>query len=590
MRMRKLLTVSIVLILATAMVLSGCNQPATTQPNTPAPATDKSFYGAWPYSMPPKGHFNEFATDNLLNSSPYQKVMYQPLAIHETVKDNWLPILATEWKVDNAKNTVTVKLRSGVKWSDGTEFTSKDVVDTMMIDKARNLTVWSYLTKVEATDKSTVVYTLSNPSTIAVRYILSTSPKPSSLYGKFAEELKPLFDAGKDSKSDEVKKVMNDKVTPFRPEKPVVTGAYTIDPKSITDAQLTMVKNPTAWNAAQSKFEKIVIYCGETEAITPLVLQKKIDFATHAFPVATDQQMVKDGIRVIRFPFYTGPALFFKHDIYPLNLPQVRQAFAYAINRDETGTAALGKSGIGVKNMTGLSDNLVGTWVDKDVMSKLNNYAYDLKKAEELLKGLKFTKGADGIWVDDKGKKMEYELLVPGDYADWMGSAENAATQWTKFGIKVTVRPVPSGQQSTDVQEGKFQLAYRPWGVTTPHPHFAYNANLRTFNYPVTEPKGKGMNFPMVQKYSGGEIDFDKEVINMGKGLDQAEQKKIATKVAQAFNELLPIVPLFERYGNGPALDARVKNWPADGADILKNAPSDHFLTILLLTGGIEPK
>jgi peptide/nickel transport system substrate-binding protein len=239
--------------------------------------------------------------------------------------------------------------------------------------------------------------------------------------------------------------------------------------------------------------------------------------------------------------------------------------------------------------MTGLSDHLVGTWIDQDVLSKLNTYDYDLKKAEELLKGLGFTKGSDGIWVDDKGKKMEYELLVPGDYTDWMGSAENAAVQWTKFGIKVTVRPVPSSQQSTDVQEGKFQLAYRPWGVTTPHPHFAYNANLRTFNYPVTEPKGKGMNFPMVQTYSGGEIDFDKEIIDMGKGLEQEEQKKIATKVAQAFNELLPIVPLFERYGNGPALDIRVK-WPEDGADILKNAPSDHFLTILFLTGGIEPK
>jgi peptide/nickel transport system substrate-binding protein len=291
MRKRKLMTVSIVLLLVTAIVLSGCNQPTqTAQPGTQTPAADKVFYGAWPYSMPPKGHFNEFATDNMLNSSPYQKVMYQPLAIHETVKDNWIPILATEWKIDNDKNTVTVKLRDGVKWSDGSEFTSKDVVDTMIIDKARNLTVWSYLTKVEAIDKNTVVYTLSNPSTIALRYILSTSPKPSSLYGKFADELKALFDAGKDNKSDEVRQVMNDKVTPFRPEKPVVTGAYMIDPATITDAQLTMVKNPNAWNADKSKFDKIVIYCGETEAITPLVLQKKIDFATHAFPVATDQQ------------------------------------------------------------------------------------------------------------------------------------------------------------------------------------------------------------------------------------------------------------------------------------------------------------
>ncbi len=67
-------------------------------------------------------------------------------------------------------------------------------------------------------------------------------------------------------------------------------------------------------------------------------------------------------------------------------------------------------------------------------------------------------------------------------------------------------------------------------------------------------------------------------------GLNVDEQKKNVTAAALAFNELLPIMPLWERYGNNPALEGtRVAKFPADDDPILKNAPyADNFVIMYM--------
>ena len=63
------------------------------------------------------------------------------------------------------------------------------------------------------------------------------------------------------------------------------------------------------------------------------------------------------------------------------------------------------------------------------------------------------------------------------------------------------------------------------------------------------------MNFPLKQTTSAGPIDLQAVVDKSAQGLNVDEQKKNVTAAAMAFNELLPIMPLWERYGNNPALE-----------------------------------
>jgi peptide/nickel transport system substrate-binding protein len=462
----------------------------------------------------------------------------------------------------------------------------------MSIGKAKKYTIWRYVDKVTAKDDYTVEFHMPEPATIAIRYILRFAPQPTSVYGEWAKKFDALFAQGKDADSDEVKALVKE-FDNFRPAAYVGSGPYVMDAKSITEAQMTLVKNPGGLFADKVKFDKIVLYNGETAAITPLVLDKKIDFATHAFPPATEKQILAQNIRVVRYPFYNGPGIIFNYNNPLFNKKEFRQALAYAINRDEAGTVALSKSGVGVKKMSGLSDNFVKAWIPDDVAAKLNPYAYNPAKAEELLKSIGFKKGADGIWVDDKGQPVSFEFGVPSDYTDWSAAAENIVQQLNKFGFKVTLRGTPWSQYSTDVAAGKFQIGLISWGSGIPHPQFTYTASLKNYNgggLAKPDKEKPGMNWPLKQKWSGGEIDFEEALIESGKGLDVEKQKQVIGKIALAFNELLPVIQIFERYSNSPALEnVHVKGWPADNDPIMTNAGGDNFVTIYILQGKLQP-
>jgi peptide/nickel transport system substrate-binding protein len=66
----------------------------------------------------------------------------------------------------------------------------------------------------------------------------------------------------------------------------------------------------------------------------------------------------------------------------------------------------------------------------------------DLAKAEEILTGIGFTRDSDGVWMDETGKRLEFELSAPAEFADWSAAAENLAQQLTDFGIKTSFRGV----------------------------------------------------------------------------------------------------------------------------------------------------
>jgi len=554
-----------------------------------APSGGGVFQGAWPYDPPPAGHFNTFIPGNLGLGGLYFDLMEMPLATYLWAKGEYIPYLGTSWKMDVAKRTFTVKLRRGVRWSDGKPFTSADVASTFYINYLFGAVVWRYITGVDTPDDDTVIFRFTTPASVAERLILRASPRSRAVYATFADRAKPIAEAHRPLTDPDVR-ALTDELKLFRPKEMVVTGPFRIDPASITEAQLTLVKNPTSWAAEAVRFDRIVIFNGETPQITPLVLAKQIDYATHAFPTATDRQFQQLGIRVLRTPVYLGAALYFNHRLAPLNRKEVRQAIAYAINRDQNGTVALGPSGKGVKFLTGFSDNLLDLWIAADVRAKLNPYPYDPARGAQLLINLGFKKAGDGVWVSDKGERLDYELSVPAEFADWSAAAEDVAAQLTRFGVKVSVRGVPNPQHLQNVADGKFQLAIRLWGSGTPHLYFAYVQDLFNLNY-IVNPTTRGMDFDLRQKTDAlGEVDMASMIDSAGAGTNLGRQKSAASRLAIAFNELLPIIPLHERYLNSPALEGtRITGCPKDGDPIYKNNTADSYITIMILNGTLRP-
>lgn len=571
--------------------------PALMQLQQAAAAGSKEFHIAWPYDPPPKGHFNLVSgvtNGIMLPPNIYADMIIQPPAMYYWGTGQWLPLMATEWSFKNG-DTFTMTLRKGAKWSDGKDFTAKDVLTTFWVSWIMRLQLFTFVDKIEAPDDYTVNFHMSKPSSQVQRYVLRTNIVSDATYGDWAKKAETLFNSGK-TMDDPEGKQLTAQFTQFRPPDVISSGPFKFDVNSITQAQMNLVRNESAWNADQVAFDKLVNFNGETPVITPIVLAKQVDYATQGFPVASEKQFQNEGIRIVRPPVYSGPAIFMNYGKLGkvFNDKRVRQAMAMAINRQQNGTVALGKSGIAVKYMTGMSDNFVPQWISEADTATLNQYAYDPEKAASLLQAAGWKKGGDGIWQAADGTKAEFDLEFPAEYADWSASGQDAADQLNKFGFKISPRAVTYTQQPVDVDKGNFQLAIQAWGSSSnPHPFFSFVQDLYTHNYIIAPNNGgRGMDFPLQQTGPDGKpVDLKALVDNSAVGLDDAAQKAAVTTISKVFNDLLPIVPLYERYGNNTVLEnVRAKPWPPDSDPIYKNSPyADGIVTMLMLTGKLQP-
>jgi peptide/nickel transport system substrate-binding protein len=570
------------------LLLAGCGGGGQNYGEGGGGGGAAEFHGAYPYQLPPTGHFNTFVSATaILAYTLYQDVLEMPMAMYRWAEQKYEPYMATEWGFE-PPDVFKVTLREGAKWSDGSEFTSKDVVATFNILRLQEQLAWNYLASVEPEDEYSLTFTMKDPSTVVERLVLRERIRANSVYGEWSKKAQELFESGADPESKEYRDLVT-KVEEFRPEQMVVSGPYNIDKKSITESELTMDKVDTAWNADSTKFDKLIIYNGEVPAVTPIVLSKDIDYATHGFPLATEKSFKEQGIRILRPPTYSGPALYFNYaKIKAVADPRVRQAIAHAIDMYENATVSLADSAKRSEYMTGVSDVIIKDWVSDQDLADMDPYEYDPDKATSMLENLGFEKDG-GVWVSPEGERMEYELGAPAEFADWSAAAKNLADQLTKFGIKTTVRTVTFTQWEPRMQDGQFEMGIQAWGQGQPHPVYSFEYPLITFNVAAS---GGGISYDMTQETeSFGEVDLENLIIQTASGLDVEEQKATVTKLSKIFNELLPVIPLWERYGNNPALEGeRVVGWLPDSNPIYQNSPyEDSFTVMMIMDGTLKP-
>ncbi len=546
------------------------------------------FHGGWPYVLPPAGHWNPYVANGILTTGIYRHLWITTLGMYlwqDKKFDYWLASSSGMKSGDNYE----LKLRSGIKWSDGTAFSAKDVYTTFNVGRLENFTLWQYVNKMTIVDDQTINFHFSRPSSLAKRLLLREPIRSNAQFGTYSTKMDALVAGGAKS-TDQSWKDLRTEMNAFRPTTPVSVGPYKIDTASVTESQLTFVRNPGGYAEDRVNFDKVVVYQGETNQISPLVLSGDVDYATHGFTLAVDKAMQDAGIRIARPPLYTGPALYFHWEKAPeFQDVRLRYAVAHAINREESAAITYGDSGKAQKYMAGFSDQLVPDWIASGDLGKLKPYEFSTSKAEQFMKDAGYAKGADGIWAKG-GKKLELELVFPSDFADWSSAATHAAESLTKFGIKVTPRGLVNSTQQPEVNDGKHAFFVRAWGIgSAPHPQYSFIQDLRTHN---TTPAGGGMKYPLKQKLaSGKEINFDELINATGDGTDEAKQKAAVTELALAFNELLPVIPLWQRFGNNPINDKkRVAGWPADGDGIYKNPDADSFAMTLLIRGTIGSK
>jgi peptide/nickel transport system substrate-binding protein len=569
------------------IIAASCAPGVTTPSPTAAGGKGKKggeFRVNWPLDLPPKGVWNYYANTPILSGSPYIELIYQNLAIYRWVEKKWDYLIAESHTA--TATDFTVKLRKGLKWDNGSDLTAKDVFATFKIGRLTGSSIWNFVDDIDTPDDTTVHFKLKKTSALLERNILRTGIRPAATYGAIADKAWAEFKAGKTTADDSVKAIRKE-LTDLVVAAPSSNGPYKFDTASLTEAQMTLVKNPNGLFADKVNFDKIVVINGDTDQVTAPILAGDIDYSTSFFPIASEKAFEGKGIKIIRGPFYTGPALYFHWEAAPqFQDTKVRQAVAWALDRDEANHVAYGDKTQAPQWVGGISDTLLKTWLSADDQKKLTVYKKDTAKADALMKDAGFARGSDGVWAKD-GKKLEFDMQYPSDFADWSAVATNIGDQLNKWGIKATLRGAPRSTQGVDFNQGKFTLSFNAWGTGNPNPQPSAVRPIREFN---TTANGGGWKYPVKQKTSQGDVDFEALLVQM-EDIDEAKVKDAVKKYVMAFNEILPAIPLAERFNNAPInVDKRVAGWPALDDKIYQNGGGDNFAVILIMDGTLGAK
>lgn len=500
-------------------------------------------------------------------------MIIEPLFWYSRGERKFYPWLAESYteKITEDKIILTVKLRKGIKWSDGKEFTALDVLTTFW---CRWLTGWGptkYLEKVEAPDKYTVIIYIKKPAPLFYKkWFLNFFVVSYAQYGQFAPGLKiPGSIPLKGVDMDELKKKLLD----YRPDKLIGTGPYEYE--RFTDTEWIYKLRPHYWvkdlgvtwtlETPKGKFvfggtkdyrlwDKIIWHRRISDpASWPLVKAGMFDYTWTGMSEDVYETMKRNpGYWTCTGPWLHGHCLYFNCKRYPLNITEVRWAIAYAINLDEYCKVAVEwgpESVVPAEWPVCISPSDVYNWLSKDWLEKwCNKYEYNPSKAEELLKSLGFTK-KDGKWYLPTGEQFKLTVHVPAGWCGWVPGAENIAVQLTRFGIETKVIELDWGMWGETIRKrGDFWLAIDFWTYGTYHPWDSYNRFYVSYTVGV-----EGLGFNPVQyvpegvsKYHG-KVNATELVEKLIVTYDKEEAKEIVKALAYITNHYLPVLQLHEK-------------------------------------------
>jgi peptide/nickel transport system substrate-binding protein len=554
-----------------------------------------TFLGTWPYVLPPEHNFNAFVTSGGLNSNLdltiYRNLVQLPPAYFMWATGEYQPLLAESWGFTEDNSAYEMTLNADATWSNGEPVTAQDVVNTYALGHLINWAQFNYISTVEAVDEHTVRFTFSGePSLLAERLILKEPVVYTASYGDLAERALALIDSGTANDSEEWL-ALRTELTEFRPEELISSGPYTYAMSDVGDAYMTLHWQPNSIFSDQVQFGQIRLWAGETEATTPLMLSGELAQSTNVYPASTIEAFQAQGIRMITLPRGYGAALLFNHSVAPLNVKEVRQAMAYAIDREENAFLTNGIGAAATVYMAGILDAQVPQLMTEEGIAQLNRYEFNTDTAAQLMETAGYTLNADGKWADADGNLISLEYTFPAEFADFAGAAQNAIDQLNDFGFDITARALPWQEAAAAIRASDFQLSVWSWASASPFASRHFFGPTQRFNYTDLADGQRGIDFPMEFEWNGEQVNLDTMIDQVSNGLDVEAQRERADQVALIINDLLPFIPLNVEFSVEPLNETLISGAPAEGDPIYQNPAGggDHWLVWDILHGVVGP-
>jgi peptide/nickel transport system substrate-binding protein len=476
--------------------------------------------------------FNPFNPSDLSEGTTLGQV-YEPLMFVDTLESGKVsPWLASSYAWSNGNTTLTFTIQQGVTFSDGTPMTAADVAFTFnLLKKFPTLdlnSIWSVLTSVTQ-QGHTVVMDFKAPSIPDFFYI--------------ADQVGIV--------PEHIWSTIKNPVT-YADSNPIATGAYVVKP--CTPQNITYVANPHYWQKGLPKIEKVLYpaFTSNDPANTYLATGQA-QWGSQFIPNINAVYSSKNPDNHYWFAPIANVSLIPNLTVPGLNNPLVRQAMAYAIDRNKA--SQVGEYGEEPPaNQDGVITPTFSSWADTAAAATYN-YSYNPAKAESLLQQAGYTKGSDGIYAKG-GQKLAFTAINVGGYSDWVAAMSVIQADFKAVGISLTPDNLAQNDFQTRLYNGDYQLAYNNQ-TGGPTPYYEFRQWLYSAN---SAPIGKQASTNW-ERYSNPAVD--KLLDEYAATTDSATQHAIIDQVQQAILKDVPFIPVTQEVGWFQYNTASFTGWPS---------------------------
>jgi peptide/nickel transport system substrate-binding protein len=454
--------------------------------------------------------------------------IYEPLVVVTNAGTGhvykWLAS-GLSWSKDG--KTLTITVRSGVRWTDGRPLTNRDVLYTLTAGRQAKVMDQIGLTR-RGNEVASINLVGSRRVAIHLKRRDSTFVA-SVLADDFRVVPEHVF-----------AKVKN--VGAWLNAHPVGTGPFAVV-EHFGIQGYTLGRNPHYWLKGAPHFACIErVLASSTESAVVQMVNGDIDLTNNFLPNAEKMYVSHDPRHYHFFyPAATPPVGLFLDDTrYPYSLVAFRKALSRAINRGEISRfAEYGYAppvdAIGI-------NRIWNGWMDPRLSAVAKRLAsYNPAAARRLLLSAGFTYAKRAL-LDPRGNRVSIEAKVIATWPDWRAAWQIIGKDLNDIGIAVHVQLVPNWDPWWN-DAASTKVATLMWSsagaVPTPEPYFAEHLDRAAF-----VPSGKSAE--LTGNWEHFSSDRGTRLLEAFRGtFDTRVQRALAVKLERLWLQEMPYVPLF---------------------------------------------
>jgi peptide/nickel transport system substrate-binding protein len=509
--------------------------------------------------------FNPFDGNAFSSVENANSLIYEPLFQFNTLKADQPPIpwLAKSYAWSNGNKTLTLTLRSGVKWSDGKAFTSADVkftFDMLKANPAANKSGAPIPSSITTPDATTAVLNFDAPQAanfvgignqlIVPQHIWSTVTSPATAVIKV--------------------------------DQAIGTGPYLVD--KFTAQNVTYKVNPAFWQG-KPKVQRISFPAYATnDAATLALTSGQIDLTGNDISDVQTKFVAKDPAHNHLFqstaPYFPASntvslLLNMKSGTAPaLADPAVRKAISAGLNRQSYASQCETDYENPATSSGGLLLPVDQSSLNPALTDDLKPKA-DAAKVTSLLSGAGWTKNSSGKWTRN-GKTIKFTIIDPNSFTDYWCGAQAMAKDLNSLGFDVSTNGAfDYNSWNTAITTGKYDAAIH-WGQG--------NTPFQRLQFILDPSLGAATGQPAAGDFSKYDTPKVRAAVKAYQNAtSDAAEKTALNTLQQIMSDDVPAVPVLYGAAWYEYNDANFTGWPNEKDPYVNPSPNSQAYEYLIL-------